>query len=68
MLTQKSVSIDAENDKPLDSAGFKIELSKYGIFKKRRTVESKKVSCYQGVITKQDMQILEAQRQKTLDS
>jgi putative DNA primase/helicase len=69
----KFVSIGAENDKPLDSAGFEIELSKYGIFKRRRTVEGKEMSFYQGVITrqeaaKQNMQILKAQRQKTLDS
>ena len=63
----------AENDKPLDNTAFEIELSKYGIFRRRKQIEHKKVFSYMGVITRQEaaqqnLQILEAQRQKTLDS
>ncbi|MGB7558548.1 MAG: hypothetical protein WBM37_08525, partial [Nitrososphaeraceae archaeon] len=57
----------AENDKPLDNTAFEIELSKYGIFRRRKQIEHKKVFSYMGVITRQEaaqqnLQILEAQR------
>lgn len=63
----------ADNDIPLDNIPFEMELSKYGIFRRRKQIERKKVFCYMGVITRleaaqQNLQILEAQRQKTLDS